>query len=272
MPRLHGHQFHVAAHGTNAHPTILLLHSSGLSGRQWNAYLEPLAVLAGRVLVPDLCSYGESERFRGRAPFHYAMDVSAMLELVSQDDAPLVLVGHSYGGLLALRMASALPQERVRALVVYEPVAWGVLYERDGEAFLDSFYSQGFFDDATGGSAAWMQSFVDFWSGPGSWDALGEGGRAQMMGSARKTFEEVRSLCVDWTPASAYAHLTCPTLILNGTRSPEPEQRVCEILAEVIPGAERQVIEGAGHLGAAQRGRELAPKVASWLTQKLPKS
>jgi pimeloyl-ACP methyl ester carboxylesterase len=269
MPRLHGHNYHVATHGERPHPTTLLLHSSGLSGRQWTAYLTPLAALGGRVLVPDLCGYGESEAYRGQGSFHYATDLSAMLELVSGDDAPLVLVGHSYGGLIALRMAAMLPAARVHALVVYEPVAWGALFARDGEALLQELVRDGFFDDALGGSAQWMQRFVDFWSGPGSWEALGDPGRAQMMVSARKTFEEVRSLCFDWTPASAYAQLTCPTLIMNGTRSPREEQRVCEILAETIPRATRDVIEGAGHLGAAQRGRELGPRVATWLSEQL---
>jgi pimeloyl-ACP methyl ester carboxylesterase len=221
------------------------------------------------VVVPDLCGYGGSQAFRGLGPFHYATDLGAMLELVRADERPLVLVGHSYGGLLALLMAAALPAERLRALVVYEPVAWGALYDREGEALLQELSSNGFFDDAQGGTPAWMQRFVDFWSGAGSWDALGDAGRTQMLRGARKTFEEVRSLCFDWTPASAYARIACPTLIMHGTESPRGEQRVCEILAASIPRAELLTIQGTGHMGAVQRGRELAPRVAEWLRTQL---
>ena len=269
VSRLHGHEFHVQSHGAGPGPTVMLLHSSGLSGRQWGAYLEPLAALGGPVLVPDLCGYGASEAFRGPGPFHYATDLAAMLELARSDARPLVLIGHSYGGLLALLLAAALPAQRLRALVVYEPVAWGALYREEGEALLEQLSADGFFDDAQGGTPAWMQRFVDFWSGPGSWDALGDAGRAQMLRSARKTFEEVRSLCFDWTPASAYAGIACPTLVMHGSASPHGEQRVCEIVASAIPRAELLTIEGAGHLGAVQRGRELAPRVAEWLRAKL---
>ena len=80
----------------------------------------------------------------------------------------------------------------------------------------------------------------------------------------------MRSLCFDWTPARAYARCTCATLILHGDRSPGEEQRVCELLAEAMPRAERRVIAGAGHLGAAQRGRELGPTIAAWLRSQLP--
>lgn len=94
--------------------------------------------------------------------------------------------------------------------MVYEPVAWGVAYETGDDAALQSFVAAGFFDDARGGSAEWMGGFVDFWGGTGTWEALGEAGRAQMLKASRKTFEEVRALCFDFTPASAYASLGCP--------------------------------------------------------------
>ena len=268
MPRLHGHDLHVAYDGPETGPKVLMLHSSGLTGRQWGPYAAELARAGHRTVVPDLIGYGKSQPWRGVGPFHFHADLAAMRELALALGEPFTLVGHSYGGLLALQVAATLPPGRLRALVVYEPVAWGVAYEPGDDAALQSFVAAGFFDDARGGSAEWMGGFVDFWGGTGTWEALGEAGRAQMLKASRKTFEEVRALCFDFTPASAYASLGCPTLVLCGSESPPMERRVCERLSEAIPGAEHKVVEGAGHLGVVRRATELAPMIAEWIAAK----
>ena len=89
-----------------------------------------------------------------------------------------------------------------------------------------------------------------------------------MLKASRKTFEEVRALCFDFTPASAYAAIGCPALVLCGSESPSIEQRVCERLAEAIPGAERKVVTGAGHLGVVRRAAELGPMISEWIAAK----
>jgi pimeloyl-ACP methyl ester carboxylesterase len=39
-----------------------------------------------------------------------------------------------------------------------------------------------------------------------------------------------------------------PTLLVQGTRSPLPTRRICELLARALPEAQIATIEGAGHL------------------------
>lgn len=269
MPRYHGHQLHVSVAGPEDGPVAVFIHSSGLSGRQWNRYAEAFVAAGYRVLVPDLIGQGESEPWRAEMPFHFHADLRAMEELVSEVAGPVTLVGHSYGGLLSLQLAAALPPDRLRALVVYEPVTWGVLHAEDERA-LASFREDGFFDDALGGTEEWTRRFVDYWSGEGAYDALHEAARAQMNRSARKTFEEVRSLCYDWTPARHYAGIVCPTLVMHGTRSPAEAQRICALVAAALPDATLRPIEGAGHLGAVQLASTLAPLVLEWAQQTDP--
>lgn len=74
-----------------------------------------------RILAPDLRGHGQSPRFTeeqlGEAPEIMLADVMAILEA---QPGPVVLVGHSLGGLLALRAAIARP-ESVWALVLEDP-------------------------------------------------------------------------------------------------------------------------------------------------------
>jgi pimeloyl-ACP methyl ester carboxylesterase len=84
--------------------------------RQWRKLGQRLAPTHD-VLAPDLIGYGGDPWPPGK-PFHFGQDVERLAGLL---DRPADVVGHSYGGLLALQLALAQP-ERVRSLALYEPV------------------------------------------------------------------------------------------------------------------------------------------------------
>jgi lipase len=42
--------------------------------------------------------------------------------------------------------------------------------------------------------------------------------------------------------------ITVPTLVLRGTASPRPTRRIATLIAQVLPSARLQTIEGAGHM------------------------
>src|SRR5262245_33771018 len=102
---------------------VLLVHSGGFTSRQWRKLKEQLAPTF-EVLAPDLLGYGASGPWPEGQPFHFDEDVAFLVSLVGTRSVHVV--GHSYGGLLALKLALARPAA-VRSLAVYEPVAFGVL-------------------------------------------------------------------------------------------------------------------------------------------------
>jgi pimeloyl-ACP methyl ester carboxylesterase len=163
--------------------------------------------------------------------------------------APVHLVGHSYGGLLALTIARRDPG-RVRSIAVYDPVAFRVLYDPpDAAGLADAARVEPLLNAEVGGSAAWFEQFIDYWSGPGAWRALHEGARASFLAVGRKVFLEVRSLLGDRTPASAYAGITAPALLLTGEHTPIAARRVVALLAAALPNATPVDVQGAGHMG-----------------------
>ena len=83
--------------------TMLLLHGMGATGAVWRRVVVALrARWAGRVVVCDLPGHGASIRLDDYSP----SAVAATLGRRVSADAPLVVVGHSYGGYLALLAAS----------------------------------------------------------------------------------------------------------------------------------------------------------------------
>jgi pimeloyl-ACP methyl ester carboxylesterase len=232
-------------------PAAVLLHSAGMASGQWRRLVGRLAP-GFRVRAPDLLGYGQSDPWPETEEFSYEQDVAVVTEVARAAGGPVHLVGHSYGGFLALQAArsGAFP---VASLALYDPVAFGVLRstgDREGLADLDRTDDEGdFFAPELEGTEAWCRRFVDFWGGKGSWERLGAPTRAPFLRSARKIFQEVRSLVRDATPHTAYGSIEAPVLLLTGDQTPVAEQRVVRRLAEALPRPTLITLEQTGHMG-----------------------
>ncbi len=258
---------HVACYGDVRHPAVVLLHSGGLSGKQWRRAVALLRE-SFRVLVPDALGMGSSPLWPVASPFHFTQDVSQITALVHSLGRPASLVGHSYGGLIALQVAARAPS-LVPRLCLYEPAAFGVLAARSDPAFEDvlqlSERHRSTPRETPGWSSAWLRSFVDFWNSPGAWDGLSEQARDEYLRVHPKLEQEVDSLLADRTPAESYGVLQQPTLLMAGERSPRAARRVVDALADAMPGGALEVFAQAGHLGPLTHARRVAARIAQHL-------
>jgi pimeloyl-ACP methyl ester carboxylesterase len=250
-------------------PPVLLLHSSGMSSLQWRRLKERLAS-SYRVLAPDFIGYGGSAPWEGKGAFEYRFDLEVAEAIALQAGQPVHVVGHSYGGLIALKLAER-GKVAVASLAAFEPVAFGVLASRNAQealADLARLDADGtFFAPELQGTPEWSERFVDFWGGPGYWARLPEWQRAAFLAPGRKMFEEVRTVSYDRTPHEAYAHIQAPALFMTGSRSPPAGQRTVEILAESLPHGRLAVIEGAGHMGPLTHSEQVNALIAEHLQQ-----
>ena len=217
--------------------TVLLIHSGGFTSRQWRKLSELLAPQY-EVLAPDLLGYGSRGSWPDGQPFHFRQDVDLLESLLT---GPAHLVGHSYGGFLALQLALKRP-ELVRSIAVYEPVAFGILDE-DERGALNEVRRD--FDDPE----AWLRAFVEWWNGKGAWERLNEETRGAFRAVGWKLFQEVMTLGADTTGRATYATITAPTLVMAGELSPWTERRVVEKLGAALPRATARFFPGVGHMG-----------------------
>lgn len=222
-----------------------------MSSRQWRKLAAMLAPQY-RVIAPDFIGSGDEPPWPADREFAWGMDVERLAQRIDELDEPVHVVGHSYGGLVAATLARHFP-DRIRSLCAYDPVAFGVLHsEHDavGLADLDRVESNPLFlDRERGGSAAWLEVFVDYWNAPGTWKAMAPAAREAFLRVGRKVFWEVYSLAHDRTPASAYAQVTAPALLLTGQDTPAAAQRVVALLAQTLPRGRQERIAAAGHMG-----------------------
>lgn len=228
---------------------VLLVHASGLSSSEWRAYLEPLA-RRFVVAAPDLVGYGGSDALpRGERVTH-ADDVAAVRAVAEALDMPVHLVGHSYGAVVAAKLALAEPA-RVKSVVLLEPVLFSALAASDDEpsrAERAALETDRFRDPATGGNAAWLEAFVDYWSGPGTFASMTDVQRRAAERVGWKTFQEVMDVSTDAAPFSAYAALPRPVTLGRGERTTVSARRIVEHLKVELPDAALRVIAGAAHM------------------------
>jgi pimeloyl-ACP methyl ester carboxylesterase len=244
--------------------TALLVHSGGFTSRQWRKLAEQLAPRF-RVLAPDLLGYGASGAWPEGQPFHYRQDVD-FLETLLDREGPAHLVGHSYGGFLALQLALRRP-ELVRSIAAYEPVAFGILDEvedADARAAL-SLVRQTWEPDSGGADEAWLRAFVDWWNGTGAWDRMSEETRAAFRAVGWKVFSEVISLVNDRTDRASYATISVPALFLGGELTPLAERRVVEKLGATLPRATARLFPGIGHMGPISHAALVNEAIAAHL-------
>lgn len=244
--------------------SVLLIHSGGFTSRQWRRLAEQLAPRY-RVIAPDLLGYGAA-RWPAGKPFHFHEDVALLAGLLDDLPAePAHIVGHSYGGLLALQLALARPAA-VRRIAVYEPVTFGLLDEPEDAAVRASIGSLGdYHPDAAGVDEPWLERFVDWWQGAGAWRALGAPTRQAFCDVGWKLSQEVASLAIDRTDRARYATIAAPTLILAGERTQPAELHVVRKLARTLPHATLQLFPEAGHMGPITHGAAVNAAIASFL-------
>jgi pimeloyl-ACP methyl ester carboxylesterase len=106
--------------GDAADRSIVLVHGGGAHSRWWD-HIAPLLARGWRVLAVDLSGHGDSGR-RAR----YSLDTWAgeVLAVVTEagDAASSVVIGHSMGGLVTLRLASLAGAQIAGAVAIDSPV------------------------------------------------------------------------------------------------------------------------------------------------------
>lgn len=258
-----------------AERTLLVIHG----GPDWDhSYLrEPLARLAGRhrVVMPDLRGCGRSTG--GLADDQYTPDAATddLAALINTLGAEHVdVLGFSYGGLLAQRLALSVP-ERIRRLIIASssvlpvpPDAFDGWQERTRRRAAESDV---WADPALSGPeltrrAALAGAPANLWRT----DALP--GYLEILDAVRFSAEWMRPWQAGTLPsprcedaAQRLAALDLPVLLLHGRQDMIFPVALVEETLKLIPSARGAVIENAGHMAHIDQPHDWLAAVAGHL-------
>ncbi len=247
--------------------TVVLLHSSGASSRQWQALSTALAPHV-HVLAPDFYGHGDAPVWSGARAMTLGDEVARLQSLLDHVHGPVHVVGHSYGGAVGVALALARPHA-LRSLTVYEPVLFSLLLHYNARSWelraamrvaekMRSHLAYSRFDLAA-------ECFVDFWSAPGAWAALGpmrQHAVAIRMPAVLSHFDALFSLGMR---VSDLRGLDLPVQLLHGSATRPVTRRVAELLAHALPGVRALQLEGLGHMGPVVSAATVNPPIAAFL-------
>lgn len=230
-------------------PPVVVLH--GGPGAHHDYLLPAFSRLADEY---RLCFYDQRGGGRSRVPRPYEItwrDHVADLELLRETWGldHLVLIGYSWGGLLALLYAAEHP-ERAQALVLLAPAAgWGDYPRRFKEELQRRWRAE---LEASGlrdrGADAYRRrrfdlSVAGYYRDPR--DALDSAPFAVQMQAQQATWASLRGHGSELQ--RRLRTLTVPTLILHGRYDPIPLEWA-EELAKIVTTARLEVLENSGHV------------------------
>lgn len=231
--------------------SVVALHCSLGSGRQWKALADELA-RSHKFFAPDISGYGSNSCVLD-LPLTLAEEVRCLSGTLNDAEGPIHLVGHSYGGAIAFRIATASPfAHRIRSLTLIEPVLPTMLCDSDADRRLHARFAQVARDVAediwNGSVLEAIDMFTAFWNGSGPQDPVSASARLRMIERADKLVFDFQAAFAEENVASAAASLRVPTLLLSGGLSPYFTQRIVQRLGAIVDGAEIQHFPNAGHM------------------------
>jgi len=249
---------------------VMALHCSSATGRQW-VHLAEASAGPAPLVMPDLLGTPSRGPRQGDGAFSLAEEAEPIVRSLTRLARPVHLVGHSYGGALALHVARRHPG-LVASVCVYEPTAFHLLHHgtpvdrrlaADIAALSDILRLA--IDAEVPGYAAWL--FTDFWGGNGAWAAMPDLQKDRLVAWIAKAPLDFHALLSEPCAPGDLATISVPVTLIAGDASHPHALAVLRMLTGVLPRARRVDLAGAGHLGPITHKARVAELIADHLAR-----
>jgi pimeloyl-ACP methyl ester carboxylesterase len=246
----------IAGTSSGSGPPLVLVHGAANDHTSF-ALVVPHLEPSFTVIAVDRRGRGASGD--GTGDYSIEAEVGDVLEVVRDAGEDAVLVGHSYGALLALE--AALELDGLPRLALYEPPIGGQLATEDRIEELERLDSEGryeelllsFLKQVSGMSDAQ----IDELRGTPSWDAR--------LAAAPTIPRELRAEAGWRFQPVRYARLRVPTLLLVGEQSPAWARRSTDAVSGALPDVLVRELQGQGHSATLYAPELLAGELTAFL-------
>ncbi len=257
---------YVEEKGKGKPEAVILLHGFGGSSYSWR-YLIPALADGYQVLAPDLSGFGFTERPRSREPYTRCGQIQLVLALMDYRHLPAAhIVGHSYGGALALALAYDYPK-RVRSLTLIDAAAPSYPHQRRkifaSSHSLTSLLVRGVGLRRWSIRRALKRSFHDDHLVT---DELVDAYRCRLaVEGAVRAYQGLTAPFEELTDRVELAEIEQPTLALWGSEDELIPADQARIEVGKMPRAQFVLVNGAGHAPMEERPQEVATRVRAFL-------
>lgn len=248
-------------------PAVLFLpgsYSTTAAWRQVQRHLGP----GYRLVTGSLSGYGETTDTRSPHDFDIAHEVRVVQALARHIGQPVHLVGHSFGGTVALAAALSRGMD-VASLSLFEANPLPLIRELGGGKLHDEALrmSQGFEAAVAAGERDAPARVIDFWGGPGVF--------ASMPDAVQTYCRETAAVNVlDWhtdfgfeIDADACAGLDIPVLLVRGGEANPAMVAITDTLQGSLPNVRHFAVDGAGHFLITSHAARCAQLLSAFLAE-----
>jgi lipase len=251
----------------NARP-VLALHCSLSHGGEWAGLAEARPDL--NVTAPDLVGHGRMAVWDGTSDLHRgSTDIAIRLAERIGHGSPIDLIGHSFGGTVALRLALERP-DLVRRLVLVEPVIFGAA---KGSAIWPAYMTEHSLLEAVhakGDAEATTLLFLSNWGSGAVMSSLPPGLRRYMIDRIALVMALDAGLMQDAYRLLTHGrleNLARKVLLVQGADSPAVIGAIHETLANRLPDASQVRILGARHMLPITHASEVSQVIGDFLAR-----
>jgi pimeloyl-ACP methyl ester carboxylesterase len=249
-------------------PVVMLVHSSVSGARQWRRLMDDLKG-DFHIRAVNLFGYGKTPPW-STGTTQSLDDQARLVEAALPANADEVyLVGHSFGGSVAMKTAARLPG-RVTKLVLLETNPFYLLAQSGRtDAFAEAMEMRNCIKKfgALGEWATAAEKFADYWGGAGSWQDMSSERRAAFAEALKPNFFEWDAVMNETTPVEQWAALLPrTTLLVCDPGTVLPIREIAAVLRRSCPGWTYMEVPGPGHMAPLTRPDLINPLVRSFLS------
>lgn len=251
-------------------PVILFVPGSFSNPAAWRPIIKMLPPHY-RCISTSLCGYGATDETRTVDDFDMSHEARVIGAVAAEIGRPVHLVGHSFGGTVALASALAGVVDFI-SIATFEanPLDLMRAAGREDLAADTRRMSDAYAAALAAGEPDAPKRIIDFWGGDGAFRSFPDA----VQDYCRQT---AYANVLDWhtcfgfdAPPGDYARLAVPVLLARGGRGNEVIVTITDQLAASIPGARTEVVEGAGHFLISSHPQECAALLENFLAEAAP--
>lgn len=252
---------------TGAGPAVLFLPGSYSTVAAWRPMLRLLPP-GLRFVSTSLCGYGGTHDPRTPQDAGIEHHVALVQSLARHIGQPLHLVGHSFGGTVALAAAlsqtipvASLSLFEANPLPLIEHVEEGRLYRETLEM------SRAFAAAVRDGEADAPGRIIDFWGGASAFAKMPPAVQAYCRETAHVNVLDWRTDFTMPVTREDLAGLACPVLLVRGAHANAAMVQITDVLRDGLPKVQFAVVEEAGHFLVSTHPAQCAQLLGGFLTR-----
>ncbi|HSJ04505.1 MAG: alpha/beta fold hydrolase [Verrucomicrobium sp.] len=284
LQRPDGSDLYVEVHGESEGIPLILTHGWGLHSAEWNHLKRDLGDKF-RLVVWDEPGLGKSTRPANRdySLENLARDLDAVVQFASGAKTPVVLVGHSIGGMITLTYCRLFPAalgSKVSGIVLTHTTPTNPVRTTSGAAFYSAIETPVLkplmYLTMVVSPILWLLNWLAYrnglahlstmrgsFAGTESWQQIDFAAAFQTKASpaviARGMLGMMRYDALEVLPK-----ITIPALIVSGDRDTTTLPEASKTMNDLIPNAQLVTLSPAKHLGLIEHHRIYSTEVAEF--------